>query len=369
MSIDSRQSTEPLRLRLAVPWLTVLPLAVVLAYADGFWMLTLRGAVGAIERTQQPFATWWRESTISLPLYVLAVLGALTLALRWFGPLQRNLRTVIATSLLVVTAGTAVGVAEIVGSSAYDYYLEADQLAMMDSMHGICVGSCLDQAQQSTLAAVVRAVLYTGAFMLITNLVLVGWMVAIRGGRLSVASTGQRVESDGDRAMDLRTLMVAALIGSAAIHAAVIPDHLDEWIAAGAFFVALTAAEVVVAAMLATRPHRRTLFAVVAISALPLAIWLCSRSAGLPFGPAAGQPEPVGLADIVCCVLEVVTLLVACLLLRRSSPMLIRGPGASAHVRSLALLTILAVTAIGLAAAAPTWFDGPGGQSEMIMPQ
>jgi hypothetical protein len=89
----------------------------------------------------------------------------------------------------------------------------------------------------------------------------------------------------------------------------------------------------------------------------------------LPFGPAAGQPEPIGLADIVCCLLEVVTLLAACLLLRRSHPVLIRGPGASAHVRSLALLTILAVTAIGLAAAAPTWFDGPGGQSEMIMHQ
>ena len=27
-----------------VPWLTVLPLAVVLAYADGFWMVSLRGS-------------------------------------------------------------------------------------------------------------------------------------------------------------------------------------------------------------------------------------------------------------------------------------------------------------------------------------
>gem|GEM_PF-4959715 len=65
-----------------VPWLTALPLAAVMAYAEGFWMVSLRGAVGAIERTQQPFATWLRESTLALPLFTLAVLGALTLAAR-----------------------------------------------------------------------------------------------------------------------------------------------------------------------------------------------------------------------------------------------------------------------------------------------
>ena len=70
MSIDStleRPSAEPAapepperpseaRPRTSVPWATVLTLAVVLAYADGFWMTSLRGAVGAIERTQGPFA-------------------------------------------------------------------------------------------------------------------------------------------------------------------------------------------------------------------------------------------------------------------------------------------------------------------------
>jgi hypothetical protein len=35
----------------------------------------------------------------------------------------------------------------------------------------------------------------------------------------------------------------------------------------------------------------------------------------------------------------------------------------------MALLAILAATSIGLTGAAPTWFDGPGGQSEMIMRQ
>jgi hypothetical protein len=49
-----------------VPWSLVLPLAVVLSFANGFWMVTLRGAPGSIERTSAPFASWLRESTALL---------------------------------------------------------------------------------------------------------------------------------------------------------------------------------------------------------------------------------------------------------------------------------------------------------------
>src|SRR6187551_2667857 len=88
-AIPERRGT--LRGRLSVvPWLTVVPLAVVLAYADGFWMITLRGAVGSIGRTGQPFVSWLRESTLLLPVFVLAVLGALALAARLFGPVLRK---------------------------------------------------------------------------------------------------------------------------------------------------------------------------------------------------------------------------------------------------------------------------------------
>ena len=59
------ESRGTLRSRLrTVPWLTVVPLAAVLAYADGFWVIAMRGAAGAIERTQGPAAMWLRESTI-----------------------------------------------------------------------------------------------------------------------------------------------------------------------------------------------------------------------------------------------------------------------------------------------------------------
>ena len=79
MSIDStRAPSVAAERRLSVPWLTVLPFAAAMAYADGFWMVALRSAVGSIQRSQEPFTTWLRESTLAVPFYLFAVLGALT---------------------------------------------------------------------------------------------------------------------------------------------------------------------------------------------------------------------------------------------------------------------------------------------------
>jgi hypothetical protein len=172
----------------------------------------------------------------------------------------------------------------------------------------------------------------------------------------------------GSRTSDLRLFLVAGLIASAHLHAAVIPEHLTQWPAAGAFFALLTAAEIAVAAtLLVPRPRRVALIAASAVSAGPLLLWLYSRTAGLPFGPLTGQPEPVGLPDVVCCALEIVTLSAAVILLRRESRWLRRGPAASAHVRAITFVAIVAATAIGLAGVAPAWFDGSESPPEMTM--
>jgi hypothetical protein len=192
-----------------VPWLTVVPLAVVMAYADGFWETSLRGAVGAIERTQEPFASWLRESTAVLPIFVFAVIGALTLAARWFGPVLRTPKTIVATALLIVAAGTLVGIAEVAANAAYDYHLQSTQVQLMSSsgslgssgsmasmagMAGMAgmdptnPGSSTAQQQQATLGLQMRAVSYGSGILLVTNLVVVGWVVAMRGGRLKVST-------------------------------------------------------------------------------------------------------------------------------------------------------------------------------------
>jgi hypothetical protein len=176
----------------------VLLLGALLAYADGFWLTTTQGAVGAIERAQSPFAAWLRDSTLTLPLFVLAVLAALAVARRRFGPGLRGPRRVLATALLVAAAGSVVGTAELVASAAYDYSLQVPQLEAMHAAHltantppavavpGGCPGLCAEK--RLTLQADERAVRYAATGELVTNLVLVGWGVALLGGRLDGAS-------------------------------------------------------------------------------------------------------------------------------------------------------------------------------------
>src|SRR5215207_4599855 len=128
----------------AVPWLTVVSLAVLAAYADNFWIVSLRVSVGAIERTQAPFSSWLAESAVALPMFVLAVFAALMLARQWFGPAPSG-RTVLVTGLLVAAAVTLIGAAELAASSATDYQL---QLQLMDSgQHGAAQGLLPDQRQ------------------------------------------------------------------------------------------------------------------------------------------------------------------------------------------------------------------------------
>jgi hypothetical protein len=369
MSVITTATQRPVvrpQVRRSVPWGTVLPIAVVLAYADGFWMTSLRGAVGAMATTQSPFASWWRESTLVLPVFVIAVVGSLMLAIRWFGPVLRRPRTVLVTVLMIGVAGSVVGLAVIAGNSAYDYHLQSAQLRMMDAMQSMCTGNCLPQQQHDTLAVEVRGALYVSRWLLLTNFVLVGWLVAMRGGRLKL-STFKPVPDDstadsrasGSRVNDIRLLLMAGLVGSAAIHAAVVPEHLKEWNAAGAFFIILTAAELVVAGALLTRARQNlALLAAAVVSVGPLLIWLCSRTAGLPFGPEAGVPEAIGLPDCVACALELATLLAAIALLRAQG--WLRRPSASAHLRAITLIAVIAVTAIGLAGTGPTWFNALG---------
>jgi hypothetical protein len=341
--------------QLAVPWLTVLPLALVMAYADGFWMVSLRGATGSIERTSDPFTTWLRESTLLLPVFVLAVLGALALAMRWFGPVLRRTRTVVATALMVVAAGTLVGIAAIAASSAYDYHLQSNLLQTVGSMNHSGGPAGVEVRQQASLGIQVRAVGLGSAILLATNLVLVGWVVAFRGGRLDVSKTLATDSVLRSRADDIRVLLAAGFFGSAAIHAAVVPGHLTEWAAAGVFFIVLTAVELAIGALLLAGLRPAVLLAAAVASIVPLAVWLYSRTLGIPFGPEAGIPERVGLADSAACVLEVLTLLVAVVLLRHSG--WLRRPRAAAHVNALTVLAVIAVTAFGLAGSGLTWLD------------
>jgi hypothetical protein len=348
---------HPLPLR--VPWATVIPLAVVLAYADGFWTVALRGAVGAIERTDAPFTTWLWESSLLLPLYVFAVLAALTLALRWFGPYPLRARAVATTVPLVVATATLVALGVLVASAAYDYQLQTAHLAEMNAVRHSCGADCLAVQERATLSLQVRAVGLGGGLLLASNLVLVALVVALRGGRLNLVSPWRRRAPRPETRFDeVRMFLVGGLLAAAAVHAVVVPEHLQEWPAAGGFFVALCAAEVAVAAFLLVGRRRAALLAAAILSAGTLALWAYSRTLGLPFGPEAGVPEGIGLADGAACLLEAATLAAATLALR-PRPWL-RSAATSQHSGRLALVAVAAVAVLGLGGGLAVFGDAGG---------
>jgi hypothetical protein len=236
-----------------------------------------------------------------------------------------------------------------------------------------CTGSCVPREQHDILVLHVRGVLLVGRWLLLTNALLVSWLVFAWGGRITlgrVAGEGLLPASGrtarGRRVDDVRLLLTGALLGAAVIHAAVIPEHFEEWVAAGWFFVLLTVAELAVAALLVARSRARTtVLAAGAVSIVPLVVWLWSRNLGLPFGPEAGVVEAAGVPDVLACALEVGALLLV-VLLRRGR---LAGRTGSPHRRGLAVLALVAVTAIGFAATAPSWFDafGVGAAQSMEM--
>ena len=339
----------------AVPWGTVVSLAVVLAFADGFWVISVRGAVGAIERTGEPFATWLRESAVMTPLYVVGVLAALTLAKRRFGPVLRGARAVIASAWLVTLAASLVGAAHLLVSAVVDFRLQSGLIEHMGSMSTTCGADCIARLQSDSFWLQTHAVGYGAGIVLLTNVLVVGWMVAMRGGRLRVTSArAARASRVDDRVLGL----VAALAGAGIIHVAVVPEHLTEWVAAGLFFIALAAAQLFLGVAVLVRPTRLVRVASLVVAAGPIVLWLVSRTVGLPLGPEPGVPEALGMSDLACAVLEAAAVAFALALRPTAATDDADDPqgGAarirpvSAHRTGLVVTAMVAVTLVGVAA-------------------
>ena len=97
-----------------------------------------------------------------------------------------------------------------------------------------------------------------------------------------------------------RTLVLAVVTltwAAAAIHAAVVPEHLREWGPAGAFFIAVAVAQLAWGALVYRRPTRPLLRVGLYGNAALVLLWFGSRTVGLPVGPEAGQAEAFGAHD------------------------------------------------------------------------
>ena len=352
--------------RTAIPWTAVLTFAAVLASADWFWVVALRGAVGATERTRGPFLSWLEGSVLLTPLFAFAVLGALTLAYRWFGAVPRRRREVLAISLLVVAAGTLAGVGALIASGSYDLRLQLSQ-------HMVPMGvdchpkSCHELQQDATVALQLKALGIGSLILLVTNLVLVFWVLALRGGRIhpgkvvqaGAAGTGARQASWWG---EVQLLLVAGLVGTGtiiAVHATA--DLLHSVVAALALLMVATV-QLVVAQQAMSRPGRSAWIAALVIAIALPAVWAWAHLTGNALG---GALKSIGLADGAVGVLDLVTLVTAVLLL--SSPAWLRRAPASPHAGKLGVVAVIAIAAIGVGGSGLAMFD-LGGLDETPAP-
>jgi hypothetical protein len=117
-----------------------------------------------------------------------------------------------------------------------------------------------------------------------------------------------------------RYLCGAALLGTALIHLAVVPEHAREWPFAAGFFVVLAFVEVALALAVVRGAGRTMVLAGLAISAASAVLWLASRTVGLPIGPEAFTAEAIGAPDLVSTALEALAAVVFVRMARRGAP-------------------------------------------------
>jgi hypothetical protein len=179
------------------------------------------------------------------------------------------------------------------------------------------------------------------------------------------ALTDQEVRATPARARPYILGGLASLsVGAAAIHFAVIFDYFAEYALYGVFFLVIAWAQMIWAAVVLWRPSRLWLWLGLAGNALVIAVYVASRTTGLPIGPDVGSTEPVGGLDVMSAVLELALVAGCAALLWRPSladrPVRRMGPFARAASLAAVPAFVVAVTAAVMtpALAGP---EGPAG--------
>lgn len=140
----------------------------------------------------------------------------------------------------------------------------------------------------------------------------------------------------------VRCAAAFASAGAAAVHVAVTPDHLREWLPSGLFFIAVGSFQLAWAVAALAVPRRPLLYAGAALNAVSVLVWAVSRTTGIPMGPQAGVPEAVSRVDLLAVVLESVVCVAAIWAARRHSERTFRS--VPAYLASVALLGAAAST-------------------------
>ena len=115
----------------------------------------------------------------------------------------------------------------------------------------------------------------------------------------------------------IRVLIGLASAGAGIIHLMVVQEHLEEFTPFGIGFLVLGLFQLVWAVTVMVKANPPILAVGLVVSALTIGAWILSRTVGLPIGPEAGEPEAIGMLDVMATVLEGVIVLGAAYLLAR----------------------------------------------------
>lgn len=138
-------------------------------------------------------------------------------------------------------------------------------------------------------------------------------------------------EAPSDPASDPRSVLPvhwflgAMLLGAGAVHLAMAPAHFGESTVLGTGFVISAWVQIALAGLVVWRPSRWVLGAAALTNAVLIALWAVGRTAGLPLGGEAGQPEAVAFVDGACVALEAIAAVLAVGLIVRPPKRAIAG--------------------------------------------
>ena len=117
------------------------------------------------------------------------------------------------------------------------------------------------------------------------------------------------------RAWLVRATILAVSLGL--MHILATPLYFEQWLGYGVFFFTAAVLQVMYSMALAVSPPNRTLLWLgIAGNGAILALWVLTRTVGIPIGPMAGEVLPLGLLDGLAQILVVTQIVHLAVLLR-----------------------------------------------------
>jgi hypothetical protein len=170
---------------------------------------------------------------------------------------------------------------------------------------------------------------------------------------LILLALSRRDEGRQSLAESLVAPAVALSLGAAAVHLWVVPEHAAEFQPFGLAFLVVAIFQARWASIYVARRPRRLLQLGLLVNAAVIAVWVWSRTAGLPWGATPNTPEPFGGADLTATSFELGLVAILALQLwsgrdehlRRQVTSRVAGDVRALVVAAVCVFTLLAVTA------------------------